>query len=253
VRKRAHEDDRHRHGQQKGAEICHELGVGKMAENILFMGRVALAKANIVCGVGILENAYHETARLEVLAKEDIPAGEPAPEEARACTPGSFRPAGRPDHRRDRKRHQRHGLRHQRGGPLPHPLRQRRAVDHAHRGSRHGQIARQWQWTGDPGFHHAGVRQIQVRENLSQLAHIHCSRHEDPHGLENDRQAIQAAIKTCNILDKAKVRLARIKNTVTLDEISVSENLTPEVSSNGNLEAIGKPYRLSFNEQGNFF
>jgi MinD-like ATPase involved in chromosome partitioning or flagellar assembly len=71
--------------------------------------------------------------------------------------------------------------------------------------------------------------------------------------LKNDRQAIQAAIKTCNILDKTGVRLARIKNTVTLDEIAVSENLLPEVTANRNLEAAGAPCGLSFNEQGNLF
>ena len=64
-------------GKQKGADICHALGAGKMAENILSMGRVMLARANIICALGILENAYHETARLEVLAREDIAAREP--------------------------------------------------------------------------------------------------------------------------------------------------------------------------------
>ncbi|HEX5679875.1 MAG TPA: lactate racemase domain-containing protein, partial [Desulfobacterales bacterium] len=65
-------------GKQKGADICHELGFGKMAENILSMGRVTLGKTNILCGVGILENAYHETAQLEVMTREEIPVREPA-------------------------------------------------------------------------------------------------------------------------------------------------------------------------------
>jgi len=65
-------------GKQKGADICHELGFGKMAENILSMGRVTLAKTNIICGVGILENACHETAQLEVMTREEIPVREPA-------------------------------------------------------------------------------------------------------------------------------------------------------------------------------
>jgi MinD-like ATPase involved in chromosome partitioning or flagellar assembly len=72
-----------------------------------------------------------------------------------------------------------------------------------------------------------------------------------PMVLKNDRQAIQAAIKTCNILDKTRVRLARIKNTVALDEIAVSENLLPEVETNSNLKAQGAPYHLAFDAKGN--
>jgi MinD-like ATPase involved in chromosome partitioning or flagellar assembly len=71
--------------------------------------------------------------------------------------------------------------------------------------------------------------------------------------LKNDRQAIQAAIKTCNILDKTRVRLARIKNTVALDEIAVSENLLPEVETNSNLKAQGAPYHMAFDANGNLF
>ena len=61
-------------GKQKGADICHELGFGTMAENLQTMGRVTLAKAKILCGVALLENAYHETARVEVLARRRDPA-----------------------------------------------------------------------------------------------------------------------------------------------------------------------------------
>jgi hypothetical protein len=74
-----------------------------------------------------------------------------------------------------------------------------------------------------------------------------------PMVLKNDRHAIQAAIKTCNILDKSNVRLARIRNTVTLNEIAVSENLLPEVRANRHIETLGEPHVLAFNDQGNLF
>jgi hypothetical protein len=74
-----------------------------------------------------------------------------------------------------------------------------------------------------------------------------------PMVLKNDRQAIQAAIKTCNILDKSNVRLVRIKNTVALDEITVSENLLPEVKGNKHLQAVGEPQAFAFNDQGSLF
>jgi hypothetical protein len=49
------------------------------------------------------------------------------------------------------------------------------------------------------------------------------------------------------------VRLVRIKNTVALDEIAVSENLLPEVETNSNLKAQGPPYHLAFDAKGNLF
>ncbi|MRR10268.1 DUF2088 domain-containing protein, partial [bacterium] len=65
-------------GKQKGADTCHELGFGTMAENLQTMGKVTLAKAKVLCGVALLENAYHETARVEVIPGGEIPAREPA-------------------------------------------------------------------------------------------------------------------------------------------------------------------------------
>ena len=71
--------------------------------------------------------------------------------------------------------------------------------------------------------------------------------------LKSDRQAIQAAIKTCNILEKSEVRLARIRNTVALDEIAVSENLLAEVRANPRLAVAGEPLALGFDANGNLF
>ena len=75
-------------GKQKGADICHELGFGKMAENIPAIARTALEKTNIIFAVGILENAYHEICRIEVLDNKEIESKEPALlEEAKRLSP----------------------------------------------------------------------------------------------------------------------------------------------------------------------
>ena len=245
-------------GKQTGAEICHELGVGKMAENILSMGRVALAKANIVCGVGILENAYHETARLEVLAKEDIPAGEPVLlEEAWRLYPRIY--FDRLDVLTideigkdisgtgfDTNVVGRYHTPYASGGPSITRIAVLDITDKSH-GNGNGLGILDFttrrafdKFRFEKTYPNALTSTVPVSVKI-------------PMVLKNDRQAIQAAIKTCNILDKAKVRLARIKNTVTLDEIAVSENLLPEVKANASLEAIGAADSLSFNEKGNLF
>jgi hypothetical protein len=72
-----------------------------------------------------------------------------------------------------------------------------------------------------------------------------------PMVLKHDRHAIQAAIKTCNILDYEKVRLVRIKNTISLSEIEVSESLAEEVRAHPKLDIVSKPYALGFDVHGN--
>jgi len=71
--------------------------------------------------------------------------------------------------------------------------------------------------------------------------------------LDNDREALQAAIKTCNILDFTKVRMVRIKNTLELGELEVSEALLDEVQQNKYLTPISDLYALEFDENGNLF
>ena len=59
-------------GKQKGAEACHQLGFKYMAENVLGMGRRIIEKLPILFGVALLENAYDQTSKIEVLPRELI-------------------------------------------------------------------------------------------------------------------------------------------------------------------------------------
>src|SRR5699024_4774108 len=69
--------------------------------------------------------------------------------------------------------------------------------------------------------------------------------------MPTDKAAIQAAIKTCNILDFTKARVVRIKDTLHVGEIEVSENLLGDVKNNPNMELASDLYELSFDDQGN--
>ena len=69
--------------------------------------------------------------------------------------------------------------------------------------------------------------------------------------LKNDRQAIQAAVKTCNVENRDTVRLVRAKNTVELDHIWVSAALESYCRAHEQLEVTGKAEPFNFNSQGN--
>lgn len=69
--------------------------------------------------------------------------------------------------------------------------------------------------------------------------------------LETDQQAIAAAIKTCNARELSKVRVVRIKNTLELGEIYISEAMLPEAEQHEQLEICSEPLLMNFDETGN--
>jgi hypothetical protein len=245
-------------GKQKGADTCHELGFGTMAENLQSMGRVTLAKANILCGVALLENAYHETARVEVVPREDIPVREPALlEEAWRLYPRLYferldvliiDEIGKDISGTgfDTNVVGRYHTPYVSGGPTITRIACLDITERSH-GNANG----------------LGILDFTTRRAFDKfdfdntypnsLTSTVPTSVKIPMVLKSDRQAIQAAIKTCNILKKAEVRMARIRNTVALDEIAVSENLLGEVRSNARLAVAGEPFALGFDANGNLF
>jgi hypothetical protein len=71
-----------------------------------------------------------------------------------------------------------------------------------------------------------------------------------PMVMRNDYYAIKAAMKTCNLLNLNDARIVRIKNTLKIEEIYISENLLPEAKANPNIEILTGPFELKFDEEG---
>ena len=71
-----------------------------------------------------------------------------------------------------------------------------------------------------------------------------------PMVMPTDRMAIAAAITMCAGIDPARVRLARIKNTLDLRRIWVSEALLDEAEGDENLRVVEKPGPMRFGEDG---
>ena len=59
-------------GKQKGAEAMHRRGFSKMSENVSEVARVALKKLPVIFGLGILENARHQTRAVYAIPAEEI-------------------------------------------------------------------------------------------------------------------------------------------------------------------------------------
>jgi hypothetical protein len=231
-----------------------------MAENIPSIGRVSLREGNIAFGIGLLENAFHETCRIVVLKNEEIEGEEPALlEEVKRLQPKLFFPeidllvidqigkniAGTGfDTNVVGRFHTPYA--YAEDSPKVTRLAILDLTEQSH-GNANG--------VGIADFTTRRLYDKMIFEqtypnSLTSTVPISV---KIPMVLANDRQAIQAGIKTCNRLDKENARLVRIKDTLSLGRIEVSESLVAEAEAGKNTEVEGRPYEMEFDGDGNLF
>lgn len=245
-------------GKQRGAEVCHRMGFGEMAKNIPAIAKKTIANANILFAVGLLENAYHETARIEIIPAEELLDREPAlQEEAKnlsaklafdrldvlvmdeigkdiSGTGFDTNVVGR------------YHSPYISGGP---DITRIVVLDITDRSHGNGNGLGIVDMTTKRAFDKFCF-EMTYPNALTSAAPLSV---KIPMVLESDRHAIQAAIRTSNLLDQKTVRLVRIKNTNEMDEIEISESLIPEAQENPYIEIISESYELTFDGNGNLF
>lgn len=243
-------------GKQRGAEACHQLGFKYMAENVPAMARMIMDQKPVLFGVATVENAFDKVAVVEVLTPEEIIEKEPDLQmKAKELLPKLFfdqlevlviDEIG--------KNISGDGMDPNITGRYPTP--------YAH---------------GGPDVNKMVVLDLtpQTEGNANGVgtADFTTQRLVDKMDLEvtyangltstvvaptkiattlpNDREAIQAAIKTSNVLDFNQAKMVRIKNTLVLSEIEVSEALFEYVKQHPQMELCSETYDFSFNEHGN--
>ena len=71
-----------------------------------------------------------------------------------------------------------------------------------------------------------------------------------PMAMPTDRSAVAAALLTCGRSDLEHARLVRMRNTLDLEDLLVSESLRAEVEDDDRLSVAGDPVPLGFDETG---
>lgn len=243
-------------GKQRGAEVCHSLGFGKMAEHIPAIARVTLARSKILFGVGLIENPYHETARIVVLPASEILAREPElQEEAKRLLPRIafdrldvliMDEIGKDVSGTgfDTNIVGRYHTPYASGGPTITRIAVLDLTEKSH-GNANGL-----------GIVDFTTRRVFDKFRFDQtypnsLTSTVPMSVKIPMVLECDRHALQAAVKTCNIPDPRQVRLLRIKNTIAMEEVELSESLIDEAKGIDSIEIVSEPYDLEFDRNGN--
>lgn len=245
-------------GKQKGAEACHQLGFKYMAENVPAMARIMIDKLPILFGVALVENAYDQTCRIEVLPAAQIEAREPALlEEAKARLPKilfdqidvlviDYIGKNISGDGMDPNITGRYPTPYAHGGPDVSKMVVLDLTPET-KGNANG--------VGTADF---TTQRLVDKTNWAAtyangLTSTVCAPTKQATTLENQRMTIQAAVKTCNILDYTTCRLVRIRDTLHLGEIEISVNMLEEARQHPDIEILTEPYTLTFDEEGNLF
>lgn len=245
-------------GKQKGAEACHQLGFKYMAENVPAMAKVIMAKKPVLFGVATVENAFDKVAAVDVLTPSEIIEKEAEMQKkAKELLPKLFfdqldvlviDEIGKniSGDGMDPNITGRYPTPYASGGPDVNKM-VVLSVTPESEGNANG--------VGTADF--TTQRLVDDMDLEGTYANGLTSTVVSPTKiattLPNDKQAIQAAVKTCNILDFTKVEMVRIKNTLKISEIEVSEALLDYIANHPNMEQVSDLYEINFDENGNLF
>jgi hypothetical protein len=243
-------------GKQKGAEYCHQKGLDGFSSRLQVMNRVVFRKLPIIFGVAILENPYDRTAEIHCIPADQVAAEEPKLlERARQYMPQILLDG------LDVLIVDEIGKNISGTGADPNVMCRftspyktsdrtppTRIVMRDLTPETHGAAAGMGQadFITRRLYEQIDYGKIYVNSLTSTLLQNSFT----PLIMPNDEAAIKAAIKTCCRTDLENVRIVRIKNTLEIGTILVSEALLPEIENNPAFEILSQPFALRFDENG---
>ncbi|MGH7320884.1 MAG: lactate racemase domain-containing protein [Candidatus Rokuibacteriota bacterium] len=245
-------------GKHRGAIQAHRANITHRYETVItHVGREMLRKARIAFGLGIVENGYDETALVHAFLPADLEAGERALlRQAKAWMARlPFDPidllivdeigkdisgAGM-----DSNIIGRHGTFFE--PPFPHPK-----ITFI--------VACDLTANTDGNATGIGSANFTTRRLANKIdwntTYINCLTACAPDGarlppvLETDRDAIAVALSCLGLERPEDVRAVRIKNTLRLAEVEVSEAFLAEVAKREDLRQVSEPAPLAFDGEG---
>jgi hypothetical protein len=243
-------------GKQKGAESCHAFGFRYMAEHIVAMSAISLARTPILFGVATVENPYDHIARIAAIpACRLVETDKELLIEAKANMPRIM------FDQFDVLIVERLGKDISGDGMDPN-ITGRYATPYASGGPDIAKIAVLDLTPATHGNANGmGAADFITRKLADKIdfkmvyangltgTAINFTRM--PMVLDNDRDAILAAVKTCNAQNLSRARVVRIRNTLHLGEIFISESMLAEAQANPAIEILSPATDLVFDAAGN--
>ena len=244
-------------GKQDGAEACHAHKVESMSRNIRDAAELALARTRIVFGLGIVENAYERAVSVSAIPAAAILEEEPALLELARSRMASILLSPFDVLVIDEI-----GKNISGAGMDPN-ITGRFAEPSCASGGAEAQrcvvldITEQSHGNGlGLGFADFSVTRAfdkfdfeTVYPNIITNALPQTGRL--PVILANDLLAIRAAVKTCNLIDFNNPSIVRIKNTLQLERMFISEALLDRAAAHNQIKILRGPLDFSFDSRGN--
>ncbi len=242
-------------GKQKGAALCHSLGMVNMSENIQKIGRFILEHTPVLFGVGLIENAYDETAEIHVIKAAEILEKEPLLlKKAYQNFPKIVIPsydvllveetgknisgAGMDTMIISRYTHD----------GIPKDAHQQMICGLRLTEETHGNACGMGLLDVVPEKYRDAIDFMNTYPNLI-TSRIYNSA-KMPMVVDNDRVAIQTAINGCMGIDYERPKMIWIKNTLDIGRIFLSEALWEEAARYPQIQIVGKPFDMQFKENG---
>ena len=246
-------------GKREGADVCHDAGFACMPRMVSLFGRCILKNAPISLGLAILENAYGETCKLAAMRPDEIDEKETLLlEEARSHLPLIFFAEAdvlvidrigkdiSGDGMDPNVTGATHCSPYVSGG-----LKAQRTVVLDLTEATHGAAL-------GIGAAHTITKRLYNKINYeSTYVNAITARNLDfvriPCILENDREAIQLALRTCVGIDREHPRIIRIADSLHTETIWVSEAMRKGAENNQKLKVLGEAEPWPFNGEGNLW
>jgi hypothetical protein len=245
-------------GKHQGAQLAHRAAVDISFNRIIpEIARFSLSRLPVLCGVGLVENARHETAVVRAIPPEALEAEEKALlQQARALAariPFEFLHLLVVDEigkdiagtGMDPKVIGRMYLYPQEEPKSPRYI---RILVRDLTARTHGNAV-------GMGFADFATRRLADKVDFkvtytNSITGSSPARSRMPIILDTDREALEVALSTIGLTPPEQARVVRIRNTLALETFWASEALLTEVRANPALEILGGPWTFTFDGTG---
>lgn len=245
-------------GKQHGAEQVHQNGFSDLGRLLPMIGHVVMDHAPVIGGIGLVENAFDQTCVVKAMAAEEIWEEEPKLLEYSKKRLGKIYLNDIDVLVVDRIGKDCSG-----DGMDPN-ITGRFAVDYI-KGDLKVQHIAVLDLTEETHGNCNGlgladvttkrlVDKISVDETFPNVvtSTVLCTP-KIPLFTHSDKACIQIALRTCNYINREKPRIVRIRDTMHIEEIWISEAMVAEAECNENMELIEAPADWNFNELDNLW
>lgn len=245
-------------GKQKGAETVHRNGFCELGTMLPVIGRVVLEHAPVIGALALVENAFDQTCIIKGMLKEEIYEEEPKLLIASKQRLGKIYFDNIDVLVVDRIGKDISG-----DGMDPN-ITGRFAVPYINEGIKIQHIA-VLDLTDETHGNCNGLGLADVTtKRLVDKIDVDCTypnvvtstvlcTPKIPLFTHSDKTCIQIALRTCNYIDREHPRVVRIKDTMNLEEIYISESMLKEAEESNHVIVSGPPKDWVFNEDGNLW